>query len=309
VSSHRFDSCPICDGHELYDWAKARDIEYFTTSAEFTYRQCPACKTISIDPVPLDQLDLIYPSNYYANRSTRSFVQRIKNILDRNQFAALLSRIPGDSLSILDIGGASGAELTTLRQADPRVGYTVVVDPSRSAEPVARNKGHDYFCGTIEEFRSNRQFDLIVMLNLIEHVRDPISMLRKAAALLAPQGLIVVQTPNVDSLDCRLFRYRSWAGLHCPRHWVIFQEAGLQRAVTSAGLVIDKLKYVQGASFWTASILGILHDKGLVSAGKERPLVSHPAVGIFLALFAAFDIVRAKFSKTSQMFVILKKPM
>jgi 2-polyprenyl-3-methyl-5-hydroxy-6-metoxy-1,4-benzoquinol methylase len=47
-------------------------------------------------------------------------------------------------------------------------------------------------------------FDLIVAVEVIEHVESPINFLRNVAQLLAPAGCAVITTPNVDSLPARL---------------------------------------------------------------------------------------------------------
>lgn len=47
-------------------------------------------------------------------------------------------------------------------------------------------------------------FDLIVAVEVIEHVESPINFLRNLARLLAPGGCAVITTPNVDSLPARL---------------------------------------------------------------------------------------------------------
>jgi 2-polyprenyl-3-methyl-5-hydroxy-6-metoxy-1,4-benzoquinol methylase len=47
-------------------------------------------------------------------------------------------------------------------------------------------------------------FDLVVAVEVIEHVESPINFLRNIAQLLAPDGVAVITTPNVDSLPARL---------------------------------------------------------------------------------------------------------
>jgi 2-polyprenyl-6-hydroxyphenyl methylase/3-demethylubiquinone-9 3-methyltransferase len=47
-------------------------------------------------------------------------------------------------------------------------------------------------------------FDLVVAVEVIEHVESPINFLRNVAQLLAPDGVAVITTPNVDSLPARL---------------------------------------------------------------------------------------------------------
>jgi len=47
-------------------------------------------------------------------------------------------------------------------------------------------------------------FDLVVAVEVIEHVESPINFLRNIARLLSPDGVAVITTPNVDSLPARL---------------------------------------------------------------------------------------------------------
>src|SRR6266852_67536 len=47
------------------------------------------------------------------------------------------------------------------------------------------------------------RFDLVVTVEVIEHVESPIGFLRNIGQLLAPGGVAVITTPNVDSLPAR----------------------------------------------------------------------------------------------------------
>ena len=124
--------------------------------------------------------------------------------------------------------------------------------------------------------------------------------------LLAPGGRILVKTPNHDSLDARLFRHRSWGGYHCPRHWVIFTPESFARAARAAGLGIERTALTQGAPFWAVSVLEALGRRGWAKVDRARPMCRHPLFGPLLGLFAAIDILRKPFARTSQMFVELK---
>src|SRR5260370_23953068 len=46
-------------------------------------------------------------------------------------------------------------------------------------------------------------FDLVFAVEVIEHVESPINFLRNIAQLLAPEGVAIITTPNVDSLPAR----------------------------------------------------------------------------------------------------------
>jgi 2-polyprenyl-3-methyl-5-hydroxy-6-metoxy-1,4-benzoquinol methylase len=298
--------CLACGSTDSELWAVAHDIEYATTSDAFDYRRCRACNVLFIDPVPADRLSEIYPSNYYSYASPGgSPVHAIKTWLDRRFFRGLLAKLKAPQLRVLDVGGGAGWELRALRESDPRVHATQVVDLDPGAQALALANGHGYFCGRIEDFETSERFDLVVLLNLIEHVRDPEQVMRKVGSLLAPGGLVLVKTPNYDALDARLFRHHDWAGLHCPRHWVLFTKRSFETLARRAGLRIQEASYTQGAPFWTASALGWLAANGAVHVSRDRPVFYHPLFGVLAALFAALDFMRRPFAKTSQMFFVL----
>lgn len=295
--------CLACGSARVEPWAVARDVEYHSTNDVFSYVRCADCGALSIGDVPADRLGEIYPDTYYSFSEGRmSFVERVKQWLDQRMFRRLFRQIKGDSLAALDVGGGTGWLLTQARAVEPRLRHTAVVDIDTKAREGAEKLGHAFHLSRIEDFRSDRKYDLILLLNLIEHVDDPVAVLKAMGKLLAPGGKILAKTPNHDSLDARLFRNRSWGGYHCPRHWVIFTPESFTLAIDRAGLSVDKIECTQGAPFWAVSALEWLGRKNLVRVNRERPMCRHPLFGPLLALFAAVDIVRKPFSRTSQMF-------
>lgn len=298
--------CPVCN-QPANVWSTARDYEYYTTDETYTYYHCPDCGSIFIDPAPVDQLKKIYPANYYSFVSAKKNpVSSIKEWLDRNMFRKLLRRFKQESLAVLDVGGGTGWLLNELKKSDARVRFTQVVDIDSTAKNIALKNGHAYFEGTIEQFNTTQQFDLILMLNLIEHVADPLAVLQKAGTLLAPGGLILIKTPNTVSLDARLFRNSYWGGLHCPRHWIIFSEKSFRMVAAKAGLRIQQLRYTQGAPFWAFSIIAALTRKKLVHTSANKPVIFHPLFAPLSAFFALVDFLRIPFAKTSQLFIRLE---
>lgn len=299
-------SCLVCGCQDKLLWSEVTDVEYFTTKDRFIYNRCVKCHALSIDPVPEERLNEIYPANYYSfSPINHSLVAKLKTTLDKLLFRSILKPMVGKELSALDIGGGTGWLLTQAREIEPRLSQTMVVDIDSTAANIARVNGHDYFCGRIEDFSSSLRFDLILMLNIIEHVKDPILVLKAASRLLKPKGRILLKTPNYDSLDARLFKESYWGGLHCPRHWVVFTPPSLRHAVNAAGLQTFRISLTQGGPFWAWSIMNQLHSAGLVKIDASRPMCYHTLTGILQALFAAFDFARKPFSKTSQMFAVL----
>jgi SAM-dependent methyltransferase len=187
------------------------------------------------------------------------------------------------------------------------VTHTQVVDIDEGARPAAERSGHDFFCGRIEDVPTDQKFDLILMLNLIEHVADPVSVLQKSKGLLSPKGRIYVKTPNFRALDATIFRNMNWGGYHCPRHFVLFSKNSFDMLAQKAGLEIGSFSYTQGAPFWAISILEILRRFGIVRISRQRPSIYHPLTPLLQAAGAAFDFARKPFMRLSQMVIVLKQ--
>jgi len=306
--------CPVCGSRRLRFFAKARDVEYYTSDKMFAYQECADCASVFLESPPVDQLRLIYPPNYdsyQAAQGSDSFLESVKARLDLHLFDKLLAQIPGESLKVLDVGGGSGWLLTLVRKASNRVQHTHEIDFDEGAKSAAELAGHAFHCCRIEEFSSDQKFDLILMLNLIEHVSDPRAVLSAMRNLLSPGGLILIKTPNVDTLDCRLFRNHNWGGFHCPRHFVLFNRESLIQLALRCGLRTAKVSYTQGAPQWACSILGWLGLKGWIRISSDRPLYTHKLYPVVCALAAALDMLRSPFMRTAQMFAVfrLDKPL
>jgi len=273
----------------------------------YNYFQCAECKTLFLHPQPLNDLKSIYPSNYYSFvRQKRNLVIRIKEWLDKKNFKKVLRKIDGSTITVLDVGGGTGWLCSVIKQCDTRVVSTQIVDIDSNAKELARQQGHEFFEGTLEEFTTTEKYDLILMLNLIEHVSSPLEVLKKVSHLLNPNGLVVVKTPNVLCWEARLFRTSYWGGLHCPRHWVLFSEKSFRRTLQNVSLEVTDLTYTQGAPFWAFSIIVLLYKKKWINISRDKPVIYHSLYPVLSGLFAALDFVRCRFTKTAQMFIILK---
>jgi SAM-dependent methyltransferase len=310
----------VCGSRLTALWATATDTEYGTTAERFAYFLCRGCDCISIDPLPADRLNEIYPPTYYSFASGGAhdpgFVFRVKEWLDLRSYRDVLRLLPTDRPRILDVGGGVGEVSSVLVRKGGAAG-TLVVDPDETSIEAARSSGLDGFAGTIEEFQTDERFELVLMLNLIEHVADPVGILSKVSELVTADGLIWIQTPNFRALDGRLFRHRNWAGYHCPRHWAIFGEEGLRKALTSAGLEVVRFKRTQGGGFWAQSLIGLrrarlMRHGALPPADPSgdgqlpRPLVRYRAFAPLAALGTAFDLATRRFRQVSQVVVLAR---
>jgi SAM-dependent methyltransferase len=298
--------CPVCGG-AAEPWAQTTDVEYRTSQQIWHYARCRVCATLFLLEPPQDRLAEIYPANYYSYSSERSLAVRIKEWLDRRTLRALCSAIPGERLRLLDVGGGVGAMASLARRIEPRITESVIVDLDDRAAPIAEASGHRFVTSRIEDFDEGSPFDVVLMLNLIEHVADPVSVLAGARRLTSRHGRVLVKTPNVEALDAKVLRHRNWGGYHAPRHWVLFTPETFRCVAEQAGFAVERLNLTQGGPFWAVGVLSLLEQRGLVRRRPGEAMVQRRLFGALAAGFAAFDLLRAKVGgRTSQMFVELR---
>lgn len=164
--------------------------------------RCSACTFVFNEPAAgeadhLDEYAEIEDPDYLDQKLSR-----------RLTYARELDRVARfqPSGDLLDVGCYAGF---FLEQARDR-GYRVQgVEPSRWAALHARDElGLDVWNGPIEDFETDRRFDVVTLWDVIEHLEDPVSVLRCIRKLLKPGGVLAFTTHNLDSALARVMRGR-----------------------------------------------------------------------------------------------------
>jgi 2-polyprenyl-3-methyl-5-hydroxy-6-metoxy-1,4-benzoquinol methylase len=123
-----------------------------------------------------------------------------------------------------------------------RLGWDATgLDFDPRAIAAARSRGLNVSAGDVRSMAySAASFDAIVMTHVIEHVVDPVGLLKECRRILKPQGTLVLVTPNPSSLGHRIYG-RAWRGLEPPRHLVIFPPEALRLACAKAGIGVSRI--------------------------------------------------------------------
>ncbi|MDX6698653.1 MAG: hypothetical protein QOE65_2050 [Solirubrobacteraceae bacterium] len=300
-----------------------REHEYAnTTDEEFPFVRCARCGVVRLNPRPdVSELSRIYPPDYYAygllSEESRGLGARLKRWMYQRRFMALLDRLgKAGTVRVLDVGCADGRLLDWYKQSS--AGHrleTFGIELSEGAAAEARRRGHEVVTGRFEVDTTFEPgtFDLILAYHVIEHVDDPKGFARRASDLLAPGGLFVVATPNVDSPDARRFR-EHWGGNHFPRHWTLYDERTLGQLADDVGLDAERVEYQVNPIFWVWTCHARLRARFPRAKWPDRVF---PTVAIFhrslqsfvlLSTFTVVDVVQRLLSgRTASMAVELRK--
>jgi len=111
------------------------------------------------------------------------------------------------------------------------------------------------------DYSASRQYDLVLMLDVMEHIEDAAGALRNLRRLLKPGGHAIITVPALQSL---------WS-VHdvINRHYCRYDKTRLQRLIEDSGFTVHDLRYF---FIWP---LGLMYLRKLLLGTKQRPEKSY----------------------------------
>lgn len=168
----------------------------------------------------------------------------------------------GRRLKFLDVGCFDGKLLDRLAQLEKW--DTCGLEPNAEAAEIARSKGHRIWNVEVEEafsvVPSDERFDVIFLGQTIEHFNDPLAAIIQLSQMLAPDGVIVLSTPNLRSVQIELFG-PTWSHWHAPYHRHLFSPKSLGLLADRAGMKMVRYRTWSHPAWSWLSIK--LHQLGL----------------------------------------------
>ncbi len=172
---------------------------------------------------------------------------------------------------LLDVGCGGGFLVETAQALGWEAEGTEV---SRAAVDFGVSRGLRLHHGTLDdvEFAAGA-FDVVLMMEVIEHVPDPVALLRQIHGLLRPGGVLHLTTPNWGSLSRRLIG-SAWFPVTSD-HLSYFAPGTMRRALREAGL--DPVR-IRSANIQPHEILGHWRRRRTPPGGGA----AEPARGSFM---------------------------
>lgn len=305
--------CNSCGSNNVEIFSQAQDHEYFTTDKIYEYSRCLNCDLIFLKDPPFSELSKIYPDYYYSysyeaeeTKIGKKIIYFIKDFFDQRMFNKCFDFCEKKKdIHILDIGGGDGAISKKILR-NKNISCIDVMDISVNSSDKKRQKINfiKIRAEDIDHNKIQKKYDFVLMLNMIEHVMDPKSVMKNIYELMNPGGVCLIKTPNSKSLNFKIFKSHYWGGLHTPRHFNIFNYLNIKN-ITQKFQIMDMI-FTQGVPQWHASLLGFFKIKKIITS--NIPIHLRKEASIITLLFGALDMLILKYFKRSdQFFLILKK--
>ena len=295
--------CPICD---------LKYISFFSERDNCIFLQCDNCNLVFMNPLP-DAQELI--DNFYSKESGYH-CKLVKNLEKIKRYDKKFIKII-DTLNnfkatgnLLDVGCANGEFLFLAK----KYGFNAYgVEANTYTANIATSNGLNVFNGTLEEakFKDN-YFSVIYLGDIIEHVVDPVSLLRECKRILKKEGIIIISTPNIDcfwvkatQFVCYWFKL-PWSVLLPYYHLYLFSEANLKKCMHKLNFEILEIKY---------NNVSLRHELGGTGLFKKYKNTKSVKMLIYtISVFSVYTIIYAFsflfkpfFKKNFEMIVFAKK--
>jgi SAM-dependent methyltransferase len=242
-------TCRLCGHHQTHLILSGLKTDLNET---YALRRCNNCSFVSLHPIPDDDtLGKYYRRNYWQDAQGQRarlmnwfLAVRMKPIIKE-----LKVLIPQNG-HVLDWGTGDGFLVRLLRNNNLTAFGIDPYSPASDDKTIFKTTIHH------APFPHNF-FDAIIGFHIFEHLREPLQSIRSAMRFLKPQGILVIEVPNIDSLQYRLFRSR-WQPLEIPFHLNHFSPTSLQQnLVDNFNLKVLKISYFSHRVSPSAFLLSI----------------------------------------------------
>ena len=251
--------------------------------------QCSVCSLGRTEAAGFDP-ETYYTRDYFDGGHADGYADYLgaEPVL-RREFAATVDFIrtfkPGGRL--LELGCAYGFFLAVAKEHFDVTGIEIAED----AAAHGRSLGLNVITGAADETMLSglAPFDVIVLLDVIEHLPDPLGTLALCERHLAPGGIIVLATGDFGSWPARIAGAR-WRLMTPPQHLWFFTRGSMRGMASSLGLALERFEHP-----WKIVPLSLIvfQLKRMLGLKPSRATVAS-AIGLPANLFDAMRVVLRK---------------
>ncbi len=241
---------PICE------ICKHRKTKFFHKIDKYIYYECLNCNTLFLQPKPT----LSQAKNYYA-KIFKYADGEMNEIRIRSRAKLILKNLKNiypTGKTVLDVGSGYGYFLDEAKS----FGFKILgIEPSKTLYSISiKHLIEKIFLTDFSHFYArnrNKKFDFITIIHTIEHLVNPAETISQALTLLNKDGLLYIETPNLDSHLFNAEKY-SYTFLTPPDHIWIFSQKSFDFILTN----IPKIQIEQISTYsYPEHLMGIIKRK------------------------------------------------
>jgi SAM-dependent methyltransferase len=235
-------SCDFCGSLDV--------LKEFTRTDGMHVVECARCGLAFLNPRPKREfIPRFYDADYFTGAAVDRGDGGLKCNLDTTALVQETNTRPlevvkqkfggWEGKDVLEIGCATGDLLVHLQKAGARVRGLEISD---FASDIARRRGLEVTTGILEDLVQNieQQFDVVIGLEVIEHVLSPLRFFKNISHILKPGGTLVLSTPNYA---CTRMAGSDWLGFRMSfEHLYFFSIRVLQQMAFETGF---SLQYIE----------------------------------------------------------------
>ena len=226
------------------------DVEHYGEVIDskdgFDVIECETCGFKHVIPIPTpEELEKLYKEEFYSTEKPKYFQDTEEDLewwamTYRNYYQSFEKYCPEGNRRLLEIGSGPGYFL----KCGNELGWDVVgFEPSKQAYEYSQKFGIEVVNDFFSEDNAGKygKFDVVYMNTVIEHLPDPISLIKTAKNVLNPNGIICVVAPNdynpLQSILRENLSYEPWWVV--PRHHInYFDFVSIKKVIERLGFEV-----------------------------------------------------------------------
>lgn len=262
------EKCPCCLSSNILENGLLKD--YYVSKESFQLSKCGDCGFVFTNPRPdINEVGKYYQSEQYMshNTSSSSLFHKLYRLVRDYMYKKKVNRISShlnrniQSSTFLDYGAASGDFLSyCISQGVTQVSG---VEPDAVCRKLALDR-HGVFLkapGELSDF-PDASFDVITLWHVLEHIHNLDEVIQVFHRLLNESGVLIISVPNVDSLDCTIYK-EYWSAYDVPRHLYHFNKNTINTLMNRLGFELETTYPLIFDSYYIS-----LHSEWYMKSGK-----------------------------------------
>ena len=240
--------------------------DYAVSGESFELMYHPEFDLLVTSPVPLELENYYKSENYISHTdSQKSFFDKVYQFVKKytlQKKVSLINSFQTPSKTVLDIGAGTGDFLKICKDNN---WITFGVEPNFDARNIAQKKGV-FLEKNLSSFKE-KQFDIITMWHVLEHVSNLSEYIITLKSLLKENGKLVIAVPNFKSYDAKHYQ-KFWAAFDLPRHLWHFSQTSIKKLFLEVDMTVERTLPMKFDAFYVS----LLSEK--YKSGKMNPVKS-----------------------------------